>query len=205
MRLLDEMIRSFENIGYGIGLSIIVAAVLLLVIYAIRKGNQISPFTFLIAVILIPLLSLQFSLMFGAISVQVKVNNVEKSINAYTQLLSSDDSVSEYMDDVYAFIDKFQSLVPAFSPEMGSLPLGQIDKNDVGGSLLAPAKSYLKKFISHKILWSVLFTVIAMVGMILLSDIGVSHRTRRSSVRGERVSSRRDSYGRRSGRRSRRY
>lgn len=205
MRLLDEMIRSFENIGYGIGLSVIIAAILLLIVYAIRKGDQISPFTFLIAVILIPLLSLQFSLMFGAISVQGKVNNVEKSINAYTQLFSSDDNVSEYMDEVYAFVEKFQTLVPAFSPEMGSLPLGQIDKNDVGGSLLAPAKSYLKKFINHKILWSVLFTVIAMAGMILLSDIGVSRVSRRSSVRGERVASRRDSYGRRSGRRSRRY
>lgn len=205
MRLLDEMIRSFENIGYGIGLSVIIAAILLLIVYAIRKGDQISPFTFLIAVILIPLLSLQFSLMFGAISVQGKVNNVEKSINAYTQLFSSDDNVSEYMDEVYAFVEKFQTLVPAFSPEMGSLPLGQIDKNDVGGSLLAPAKSYLKKFINHKILWSVLFTVIAMAGMILLSDIGVSRVSRRSSVRGERVASRRDSYSRRSGRRSRRY
>ena len=207
MKLLDGMIRSFENIGYGIGLAVIIAAILLFIVFAIKKGNQISPFTYLMAVILVPLLALQFSLMFGAMAVQKKINKVEESINVYSRLLDQNDDTSEYMDGIYDIIDRYQGVIPGLFSENGALTIGQINRNDVGGSLLAPAKSYVSKFLRNRILLSLLFIVVAMTGMILLADVGGSggyHRTASRRGRG-RVTSRRGSAGRRSGRRTRRY
>lgn len=207
MKLLDGMIHSFENIGYGVGLAVVIAAILLFIVFAIRKGNQISPFSYVVAVILVPVLALQFSLMFGAISVQKKIKTVENSIDVYSQLLEQNDDTSEFMDGIYDIIDKYQSVIPGLFSENGTLEIGQIDRRDVGGSLLAPAKSYVSKYLRNRILLAILFTFVAMAGVILLADVGGPgsyHRT--ASRRGrERVPSRRESSSRRSARRTRRY
>ena len=55
MKLLDGMIHSFVNIGYGIGIAVIISAILIVILLAITGGNRISPLSYLIAIILTPL------------------------------------------------------------------------------------------------------------------------------------------------------
>ena len=205
MELLDGMIHSFVNIGYGIGLAIIIAAILLFVVLAIKGGSQISPLSYLIAIILTPLLVLQFSLMFGAISVKGQIQEAEDTINGYAQLLVWGDNGFDSMEDVYDMVNEFQGILPGLTSELGSLTLGQVDKNDIGGSLMRPAKSYINKYMFFRILWSFLFSVVAFLGMLFLSEGGSTSNYRRTSMHRERVPSRRNTSGHRPSRRTRRY
>lgn len=205
MELLDGMIHSFVNIGYGIGLAIIIAAILLFVVLAMKGGSQISPLSYLIAIILAPLLVLQFSLMFGAISAKGKIQETEDTINGYAQLLVWGDNGFDSMEDVYDMVNEFQGILPGLTSELGSLTLGEVDKNDIGGSLMRPAKSYINKYIFFRILWSFLFSVVAFLGMLFLSEGGGTSNYRRTSMHRERVPSRRSTSGHRPSRRTRRY
>ena len=205
MELLDSAIHASVNIMYGIGLAVIIAAVLLFVVFALKGGNSISPFCYLLAIILTPLLSLQFSLMFGAISAKQGVNDLADTINGYAQLIVWTDNGYSSMEDISDAIEEFQGFLPGLSADLGQLTLGKVDKNDIGGSLMGPSKSYLNKYILFRILWSIIFCAIAIVAMIVLSDGGGTSNYRRSHIRTERVSSRRSSDGRRPSRRTRRY
>ncbi len=51
------------------------------------------------------------------------------------------------MEDVYDMVNEFQGILPGLTSELGSLTLGQVDKNDIGGSLMRQAKSYINKYI----------------------------------------------------------
>lgn len=205
MELLDSIIHGSMNIGLGIGLAIIIAAVLLIVVFAIRGEKSNSPLCYLPALILVVLLSLQFSLMFGAITAKKEVDNISDTINGYIQLITMGDNASSTMDDIGSFVENIQNLVPGLSGDMGQLTLGKVDKSDIGGSLMAPSKSYLSKYILFRILWSLLFIVVATISMIMLPSYGGTSNYRKSHIRGERVSSRRSSDGRRPNRRTRRY
>jgi hypothetical protein len=115
------------------------------------------------------------------------------------------ENASSTMDDIGSFVENIQNLVPGLSGDMGQLTLGKVDKSDIGGSLMAPSKSYLSKYILFRILWSLLFIVVASISMIMLPSYGGTSNYRKSHIRGERVSSRRSSDGRRPYRRTRRY
>ena len=193
------------NIGFGIGLAIIIAAVLLIIVFAIRGEKSSSPLCYLPALILAVLLSFQFSLMFGAITAKKEIDNLSDTINSYIQLITIGDNASSSMDEIVSIVENIQNLVPGLSGDMGELTLGKVDKSDIGGSLMAPSKSYLSKYILFRILWSLLFVVVATISMIMLPSYGGTSNYRKSHIRGERVSSRRSSDGRRPNRRTRRY
>lgn len=205
MKLLDGMIHSFVNIGYGIGIAVIISAILLVILLAITGGNRISPLSYLIAIILTPLLVLQLSLLFGAISVKGQIQEAEETINAYAQLLVWSENGIDSMEDVYDILNEFQSIVPGLTSKLGTLTIGQVDKNDIGGSLMRPAKSYINKYIFFRVLWSLIFSLSAFVGMLLLSESTSTSNYRKTSMHKERVSSRRASSGHRPSRRIRRY
>ena len=205
MELLDSIIHSSMNIGFGIGLAIIIAAVLLMVVFAIRGEKSHSPLCYLPALILAVLLSFQLSLIFGAISAKKEVDNISDTVNGYIQLITMGDNTPSTMDDIGSFVENIQNLVPNLSEDVGQLTLGKVDKSDIGGSLMAPSKSYLSKYILFRILWSLLFIVVATISMIMLPSYGGASNYRKSHIRGERVSSRRSSDGRRPNRRTRRY
>ena len=205
MELLDSIIHGSMNIGFGIGLAIIIAAVLLIIVFAIRGEKSNSPLCYLPALILAVLLSFQFSLMFGAITAKKEIDNLSDTINSYIQLITIGDNTSSSMDEISSIIENIQNLVPGLSGDMGQLTLGKVDKSDIGGSLMAPSKSYLSKYILFRILWSLLFVVVATISMIILPSYGGISNYRKSHIRGERVSSRRSSDGRRPSRRTRRY
>ena len=205
MELLDSIIHGSMNIGFGIGLAIIIAAVLLIIVFAIRGEKSNSPLCYLPALILAVLLSFQFSLMFGAITAKKEIDNLSDTINSYIQLITIGDNTSSSMDEISSIIENIQNLVPGLSGDMGQLTLGKVDKSDIGGSLMAPSKSYLSKYILFRILWSLLFVVVATISMIILPSYGGTSNYRKSHIRGERVSSRRSSDGRRPSRRTRRY
>ena len=205
MELLDSIIHGSMNIGFGIGLAIIIAAVLLIIVFAIRGEKSNSPLCYLPALILAVLLSFQFSLMFGAITAKKEIDNLSDTINSYIQLITIGDNTSSSMDEISSIIENIQNLVPGLSGDMGQLTLGKVDKSDIGGSLMAPSKSYLSKYILFRILWSLLFVVVATISMIILPSYGGASNYRKSHIRGERVSSRRSSDGRRPSRRTRRY
>lgn len=205
MELLDSIIHSSMNIAFGIGLAIIIAAVLLIIVFTIKGKKSNSLFGYLHALILAVFLSFQFSLMFGAITAKKEVDNISDSINGYVRLISMRDNTSPTIDDIASIVEKLQNLVPDLSEDMGQLTLGKVDKNDIGGSLMAPAKSYLNKYIIFRILWSLLFVVVATISMIILSNYGDTSKYRKIHIRGEKISSRRSSDGRRLSRRSRRY
>ena len=156
------------NIGLGIGLAIIIATVLLIVVFAIRGEKSNSPLCYLPALILAVLLSFQFSLMFGAITAKKEVDNISDTINGYIQLITIGDNASSSMDEIGSIIENIQNLVPGLSGDMGQLTLGKVDKSDIGGSLMAPSKSYLSKYILFRILWSLLFVVAATISMLML-------------------------------------
>ena len=193
------------NIGLGIGLAIIIATVLLIVVFAIRGEKSNSPLCYLPALILAVLLSFQFSLMFGAITAKKEVDNISDTINGYIQLITIGDNASSSMDEIGSIIENIQNLVPGLSGDMGQLTLGKVDKSDIGGSLMAPSKSYLSKYILFRILWSLLLVVMATISMLMLPSYGGASNYRKSHIRGERVSSRRSLDGRRPNRRTRRY
>ena len=205
MELLDSIIHNSMNIGFGIGLAIIIAAVLLIIVFAIRGEKSSSPLCYLPALILAVLLSFQFSLMFGAITAKKEIDNLSDTINSYIQLITIGDNASSSMDEIVSIVENIQNLVPGLSGDMGELTLGKVDKSDIGGSLMAPSKSYLSKYILFRILWSLLFVVVATISMIMLPSYGGTSNYRKSHIRGERVSSRRSSDGRRPNRRTRRY
>ena len=205
MELLDSIIHGSMNIGFGIGLAIIIAAVLLIIVFAIRGEKSNSPLCYLPALILAVLLSFQFSLMFGAITAKKEIDNLSDTLNSYIQLITIGDNTSSSMDEISSIIENIQNLVPGLSGDMGQLTLGKVDKSDIGGSLMAPSKSYLSKYILFRILWSLLFVVVATISMIILPSYGGTSNYRKSHIRGERVSSRRSSDGRRPSRRTRRY
>ena len=205
MELLDSIIHGSMNVGFGIGLAIIIAAVLLIIVFAIRGEKSNSPLCYLPALILAVLLSFQFSLMFGAITAKKEVDNLSDTINSYIQLITIGDNASSSMDEIGSIIENIQNLVPGLSGDIGQLTLGKVDKSDIGESLMAPSKSYLSKYILFRILWSLLFVVVATISMIILPSYGGTSNYRKSHIRGERVSSRRSSDGRRPSRQTRRY
>ena len=133
------------------------------------------------------------------------VKDLADTINGYAQLIVWTDNGYSSMEDISDAIEEFQGFLPGLSADLGQLTLGKVDKNDIGGSLMGPSKSYLNKYILFRILWSIIFCAIAIVAMIVLSDGGGTSNYRRSHIRTERVSSRRSSDGRRPSRRTRRY
>ena len=204
MDLLGVIIRNSVNVGYGIGLAIIVVAVLLLIVIAIKGGKSISPLSYLIAVILATALSFQFSYMFGAIATKQRINDVSDSLTGLSQLIPWSDECNSALEGIGEAVNEFKNLVPGLSAEVDQLDFGKFDLGKTKDSLVVQAKSYINKYIWHRVLWSLLFIVIAVIPMILLSGYGDTGGYRRSRERGERVVSRRQTEGR-SPRRTRRY
>lgn len=202
MKLFNNVIQDPMNIAYGIGLAIITAGVLLFVIIAVKGSNKITPFCYLTTIILTPLLAFQFSLMFRAIALKEEITNISNFINGYSQFLPLEEN-SSVIESINEVIEDFQTLTPGISTEIGSLTLGKIEQNDIGGSLIAPTKANLNKYISIRIIWALLFSIIAVIMMIIFSNNSNTSKYRRENIRSERINSRRSYEGRRPNRRKR--
>ena len=193
------------NLGIGIGLAIIIVTGILILVFAIKGTKSISPFCYLFALILAVLLSLQFSLMFGAITTKKEIDNISDNINGCLQFLTSGDDASYTMDEIASLVENFQNSLPELLADIGQLTLCKVDKKDLGTSLMAQAKIYLNEYILFRILWSLLFVVVATISMIMLPNYGGVSNYRKSYIREERVSSRRNSDRRSPSRRIRKY
>lgn len=202
MKLFNNVIQDPMNIAYGIGLAIIIAGILLFVIIAVKGSNKITPFYYLTTIILTPLLAFQFSLMFRAIALKEEITNISNFINSYAQFLPLEEN-SSVIESINEVIEDFQTLTPGISTEIGPLTLGKIDQNNIGGSLIAPTKANLNKYISIRIIWTLLFSVIAVIIMIVFSNNSNTSKYRRENIRSERINSRRSYEGRRPNRRKR--
>lgn len=183
VRLLDELIYSSVNIWYGVGLAIIISAILLSILYLIKSGKEISILSFLISIILIPLLSYHLSYMFGAIELKNNINEIELMLEGFS-----------FIDNPNTIINDLKGIISGLTDD---LEAAYIEDNDFSESFVSYAKEYINNFILVRIFWSVLFTIIGTIAMILVSDYGVSKKSGYSSLRKERVVSRRVSESRR--------
>lgn len=191
MELVDELIDSHVMIWSGLGVSIIIIAIILLAVSLLKGGQNISPLSCLAAIIFLPLLTYQFSFMFGAFAAKDDIRSIEERINTCALLLDSDDAE----DGLYEILSDVQSILPGLSAELGLMPLGEVDENNIGGSLMSYAQSHINRYILFRFIWSAVFVILAVMTMLFLTSAG-SGGSRRSSSRHEVVQSRRYSSNR---------
>lgn len=195
--ILKNLIITNSNIWYGIGIAVIVIALLYGIIAFINNNKNYTILSFAIGLVLLPFLSFQMSRLYGAIETSCTLDETVEIASSVKETISEVTGLSA-QDSEDAF-----SLASNFIPGVSGLVDAGTGLSKLSGVMLDKAYSYLNWYIARRVLWSFGFLAIAALGICFTLDSGRSSG-RRTSSRYERISSRREFERRPVSRRARR-
>lgn len=178
MGILNTFIEQASNIWWGIIAAIVVVAVLYLILYMMFGGSKsFSPLGFVFAVPLLPLLAIQFFLLFGSLSVKHSCTEAAAWIDALIPEQSFDGSYSR--EDIREGTSKFVAAFPLFSTLVDTEDISPESGYTLGESLTRKIQTYLNWYIVRRVAWTLGFVVVAILGVVLLQAFTPSSRPSR--------------------------
>lgn len=195
--ILKNLITENSNIWYGIGIGVIVVALLYGIIAFMNNNKKFTILSFAIGLVLLPFLSFQMSRLCGAIETRCTLDETIEIASSVKETISEVTGLSA-QDSEDAL-----SLASDFIPGVSGLVDAGTGLSKLSGVMLDKAYSYLNWYIVRRVLWSLGFIIIATLGICFTFE-GGNTSGRRISLRYERVSSRREFERRPASRRTRR-
>lgn len=185
MGMLKMVIEGASSIGWGIVIAIVVTAIVYLIIYSMYgKDKRFTPISFIVAPILVALLTYQCSLLVGAVKIKNQCDDIAVTIDA---LVPPQTNVSQWLsdDDTRNTIKEAVSFIPVANHFIDIDAIAAVDEGDsLGNAMMSKANSNLNWYIVRRLLWCLGLVVIGAVLVIkLLSNTYKSQR--RQSVRRE--------------------
>lgn len=154
---------------YGVVVAVVVVLVIALIIRSLCAPRRFTPLSYAIMVVLVPILSFHFSLLFGAFTVKGRVDDME---SAASYALSATNM------DSYEIVSKIKKKMPFVSYLVNLDDIEGDTAGEIAESLSEDAHSSLNWYIFRRILWSVVFSGLAVAGIIATMEGPV--RSRRS-------------------------
>ena len=165
MEILNTFIEQASNIWWGIVAAIGIVGLLYLVIYVILGGTKtFSPFSYLTAIPLLPLLAIQFYLLFGAISTKHKCSEISSWIDAFAPEQVYDGSYSR--EDINAAIQELTSIFPFSTKFIDIEAVANSQETSLGKAITKKFRAYLNWYIFRRLLWSLCFILAAVIAII---------------------------------------
>lgn len=165
MGILNTFIEQASNIWWGIFAAIVVVAVLYLILYMMFGGSKsFSPLGFVFAVPLLPLLAIQFFLLFGSLSVKHSCTEAAAWVDALIPEQSFDGSYSR--EDIREGTSKFVAAFPLFSTLVDTEDISPESGYTLGESLTRKIQTYLNWYIVRRVAWTLGFLVVSAICII---------------------------------------
>ena len=167
MDVLNTFIEQASNIWWGILAAIAVTAILYFIIFSLQGGSKsINPLSLVFAIPLFVLLSIQFYLLFGSISLKHTCNKASTWIDAIVPEHSVDGSFSR--EDVNEAVHQLVTTFPLASTFIDADDISLDKDNTLGEALTNKVQTYLNWYIVRRIAWSIAFIVLATIGIIII-------------------------------------
>ena len=165
--------------------AVIVTVILYLIIYLIY-GNQrtLSPFSYLIAIPLLALLSVQFFLLFGSVSLKHSCNEAAAWIDVLVPEHSSDGSFSR--EDINEGVRQLVTAFPLASTLIDADDISLDKDKTLGEALTSKIQTYLNWYVVRRVAWSLGFIVLAMIGIIMIQPQVTGYHPRERRERRDR-------------------
>ncbi len=182
MNILGTFIEQASNIWWGIAAAVFAVAVLYATVYYIFDGKKkFSPLSYLVAVPLLPLLAIQFFLLFGSVSLKHTCTDVAGWIDAFVPETSADGPISR--ETINEITSQAAAVFPIATKLIDVELLTQDNGMSLGEALTHKVYTYLNWYIVRRTAWSIGFLVIAVVGIVLLMEKGYRPRSRDAATR----------------------
>lgn len=182
MSILGTFIEQASNIWWGIAAAVFVVAILYAIIYFLFNGEKkFSPLSYLVAVPLLPLLTVQFFLLFGSVSLKHTCTDVAGWIDAFVPETSADGPVSR--EQINEIATQAAAVFPIATKLIDVELLTQENGMTLGEALTHKVHTYLNWYIVRRTAWSIGFVVIAIVGIVMLMEKGYNARRRETAAR----------------------
>ncbi len=180
MNVLNTFIEQASNIWWGILAAIAITAILYLVIYTLFEGSKsFSPLSFVFAIPLLVLLSIQFYLLFGSISLKHTCNEVATWIDVFVPEHSDNTNISQ--EDINEAVRQLVTTVPLASSFVDADDISLDNDNTLGEALTNKVQTYLNWYIVRRVAWSMGFIVLATIVIIIIQPktLSVHHKEHR--------------------------
>lgn len=173
MPVLRTFIEHASNIWWGIILALVVTASLYLIIYTLAGNRgQLHPLSFLIAIPLLVLLSIQSYLLLGAISIKHSCDEISTWIDAFVPEQPNETySIPYSREDVNQALSQLASTFPFITTLVDADDIATSGNSSLGEAITKRANSYLNWYIVRRLAWSLGFILLASLGILALSGI----------------------------------
>lgn len=156
--ILYNLILYYSNILIGIGISIVLTFIIACAIIVLFKPKQATVLTFVFAVITLPFIAFQISRAYGAFELSSTVDALATTADVITSTVEENILAN---DDVLQATEFLSEFVPGVS----DITEGLRDIIATGQDAVANAHDYINNYIIRRLLWTLLFLVISIVGM----------------------------------------
>lgn len=178
--ILENLILYFSNIWIGIGIAVLVAA-LLFCLALIIPGRRPTPFTYIICLLLIPPTAYQVSRIYGAYTLSDYLQTLVSSANYVSS------GVSSLVPDLQIEDNDLIEILSVFIPEANEIQDFISGLANQGSKIVEEANDYIKSYIINRILWLSSFMVTAVLFLFfsLSKENSIRVTNRRTSDRSD--------------------
>lgn len=165
MNILSTFIEQAGNIWWGILAAIVVVAILYLIIFVLFRGRkEFTTISYLAGVPLLPLLAIQFFLLFGSISIKNTCTDIANWIDAFVPEQPANDLFSR--ENINEAISQVTSAFPIANKLIEPEVLAEENGYTLGEALTHKVQVYLNWYIVRRVAWSMGFIVLGCIGIL---------------------------------------
>lgn len=182
MSILNTFIEQASNIWWGIATAVLTVAILYAIIYAvINGGKRFSPLSYFVAVPLLPLLAVQFFLLFGSVSLKHTSTEVAGWIDAFVPETSAGGLVSR--ENINEITRQATVFFPIATKLIDTDLITQDNGMSLGEALTHKVHTYLNWYIIRRSAWIFGFIVIGTTGILFFTEKARTQNPYRSASR----------------------
>lgn len=162
--ILKSLIVANSSILYGVGIATIVIVLIFGIIAFTNNAKKFSILSFALGLVLLPFLSFQMSRLCGAIETRCTLDETIEMASSVKETITEVTGLSaEDSEDVLSLAS---DLIPGVSEFVGA----GTGLSKLSGVMLEKAYTYLNWYIARRLLWSLGFIVISLLGIILTME-----------------------------------
>ncbi len=171
MTFFSLITTAISSIVYGIVVTAIVMAILYAVLKAVSKSLVQSPVFFITGIVMAFLLTIQFSLMIGAIQAKDAADSAE----IYLSQLLEDESGIVGAQDSQRILDAVTTQFPIIGTYFGVADFSGHDTTELAKSMHETMISGLNSYICHRVWWILGIIVVACIIVMLFDKPGSTY------------------------------
>lgn len=168
MTFFSLISTAFSSIFYGIIVTAVIMAVLYVVLKTLSRGIVQTPVFYITGVVLAVILTIQFSLMIGAIQAKDAVDSAEIYL---TQLLEDGSGIVGAQDS-QRILDTINEEYPIIGAYIGVADFSGHEISELAESMHEKMIEYLNSYIWHRVWWILGIIVVACLTVILYDKGG---------------------------------